>query len=626
VDAGDLGDLSTGGAPGRPGGGAGANAGPGAGKDDVELYVRTYTTILRSSGEVKLRAFVAAHVRVRSSLHPGAGDERPDAGAFIYAIQRLPDAVHRVRRVVLGQEGERFRALLGPGVSDWERLEAPARRRQWRWDGAETMTVHVASPSDLDDVIPCLVAYQIEWNKLHARLNSGPEAQRAADDLRAHQWDKGPPREGQKEMAREPAGCLEPEPPPPAEQAALGERLGVATDDWRRLQAIWGESFWDRLRQIQREEKDVSVRLLGGQDVGYTRLVRRWWGPIGEVLGARGLAGRPLYFVSSNMHGVVNLVSGYARRRAPMLWDFLENTREGEQLGELEELRAMRGEANAENVLYYAARLWHRYHPDATVKEERRAEEEARGIVTVNSAAGYEVGAQVVELARLRGVDFDPRLAELAPVAERSDAVLLNVDYPLGMASYHILREVAAEAPALRGAYAIGKAATLNGAVGDVMMADVVYDEHSGNTYVFDNAFAYDDVSPYLERGSVLDNQKVVTVRGTFLQNRDYLEFYYREQYTVVEMEAGPLLSAVYEASHPSRYPTDEHVHFRDVPFDLGLIHYASDTPYTQARTLGSRSLSFEGIDSTYAATVAVLRRVLALEARRLGLVPAAAA
>ena len=63
-----------------------------------------------------------------------------------------------------------------------------------------------------------------------------------------------------------------------------------------------------------------------------------------------------------------------------------------------------------------------------------------------------------------------------------------------------------------------------------------------------------------------------------------------------------------------------EQVYFRDVPFDLGLIHYASDTPYTQARTLGSRSLSFEGIDSTYAATVAVLRRILTREARRLGL------
>ena len=591
-----------------------SNGRPGTGKDDVELYARTYSTVLRSSGEVKLRALAAAHIQVRSSLHPGAGDERPDTGAFIYAIQRLPDAVFRVRRVLLGQEGERFRALLGPGVTDWQRLEAPARRRQWRWDGAETMTVHVASSSDLDDVIPCLVAFQIEWNKLHARLEALARAPADGAAGAAEACPGAPP------------GLLGPEPPPAAALAALGERLGVAPDDWRRLQAIWGEHFWERLRLIQREPKDLVVRLLGGQDVGYTRLVRRWWQPIGDALDARGLAGRPLYFVSSNMHGVVNLVSGYARRRAEMLWDFLENTREGEELGEIEELRAMRGETNAENVLYYAARLWHRYHPQARVKEERRREEEERGIVTVIPAAGYEVGAQLLELGRLGTADFDPRLGDLAAAAARSDAVLLNVDYPLGMATYHILREVLAEAPGVRGAYAIGKAATLNGAVGDVLIANVVYDEHSGNTYVFDNAFDYDDVAPFLERGSVLDNQKAVTVRGTFLQNRDYLEFYYREQFTVVEMEAGPLLSAVYEASHPTRYPTDEHVHFRDVPFDVGLIHYASDTPYTQARTLGSRSLSFEGIDSTYAATVAVLRRVLALEARRLGLVPAAAA
>jgi hypothetical protein len=575
--------------------GPAAGGWPGAGKDDVELYVRTYTTILRSSGEVKLRAFVAAHIQVQSALHAGAGEARPDSGTFIYALQRLPDAVAYVRRVVLGQEGERFRALLGPGVSDWRRLEAPARRRQWRWDGGETMTVHVASPSDLDDVIPCLVAYQIEWNKLHALLE---EVGRAP---------------GGRELLGAPA-------PPAGDVAALGERIGVPADDWQRLQAIWGDRFWERVRQIHAGEKDLAVRLLGGQDVGYTRLVRRWWRPIERAMAARHLEGRPLYFISSNMHGVVNLVSGYARRRAAMLWDFLENTREGEQLGEIEELRAMRGETNAENVLYYAARLWHRYHPQAAVKEDRRAEEEARGIVQVAAAAGYEVGAQLVELARLDPADGDPRLGDLAPVARASDAVILNVDYPLGLASYHILREVAAEAPALRGAYAIGKAATLNGAVGDVLIADVVFDEHSQNTYVFDNAFAYDDVAPFLERGSVLDNQKAVTVRGTFLQNRDYLEFYYREQYTVVEMEAGPLLSALYEATHPTRYPDAEHVYFRDLPIDFGLIHYASDTPYTQARTLGSRSLSFAGIDSTYAATVAVLRRVLTKERRRLGL------
>jgi hypothetical protein len=453
------------------------------------------------------------------------------------------------------------------------------------------MTVHVASQSDLDDVIPCLVAYQIEWNKLHTLLRA---------------------------LAQEPAGrrLLRRRRPAAAEIDQLGEMLGFSADDWLRLQAIWGAEFWSRIQQIAAAPKDMTVRLLGGHDVGYTRLVRRWWSPIGAGLVRRGLAGRPLYFISSNMHGVVNLVSGYARRRRQMLWRFLE---EESAADELAELRAMRDRANAENVLYYAARLWHRFHPELEVKHERRAEEEERGIIQVDAAAGFEVGAQIIELAGLRTEDLDERVAEFAEVALASDAVILNVDYPLGLASYHILREVAAEVPALRGAYAIGKAATLNGAVGDVLVSNVVYDEHSRNTYVFDNAFGYQDVAPYLERGSVLDNQKSVTVRGTFLQNRDYLEFFYREQFTVVEMEAGPLLAAVYEASYPSRYPTGEHVHLRDVPFDFGLIHYASDTPYTQARTLGSRSLSFEGIDSTYAATVAVLRRILTREAARQG-------
>jgi hypothetical protein len=115
----------------------------------------------------------------------------------------------------------------------------------------------------------------------------------------------------------------------------------------------------------------------------------------------------------------------------------------------------------------------------------------------------------------------------------------------------------------------------------------------------------------------VLDNQRAVTVKGTFLQNRDYLDLFYREMYTVVEMEAGPYLAALYEATHVSRHPLGEAVLFRHLPLDVGFIHYASDTPYTRARTLGSRSLSFEGVDSTYASAVAILRRILGLEQAR---------
>jgi hypothetical protein len=117
-----------------------------------------------------------------------------------------------------------------------------------------------------------------------------------------------------------------------------------------------------------------------------------------------------------------------------------------------------------------------------------------------------------------------------------------------------------------------------------------------------------------LRFGTGLDNQRAVTVKSTFLQNRSYLDFYYREAYTVVEMEAGPFCNAVYEIADADRYPVGEAVNFSKLPIDLGIIHYASDTPYTQARTLGARGLSYYGMDSTYAGSLAIMRRVLMLE------------
>src|SRR5690242_15573852 len=131
---------------------------------------------------------------------------------------------------------------------------------------------------------------------------------------------------------------------------------------------------------------------------------------------------------------------------------------------------------------------------------------------------------------------------------------------------------------------------------------------------ILDNALAATDVQPHLVYGSAVDNQRAVAVRGTFLQNRDYLEFYYQGHYTVVEMEAGPYLDACYEIGQPERYPVGESVNMAQVNFDLGIVHYASDTPYTQARTLGARGLSYRGMDSTYASAIAVARRILQSE------------
>ena len=198
----------------------------------------------------------------------------------------------------------------------------------------------------------------------------------------------------------------------------------------------------------------------------------------------------------------------------------------------------------------------------------------------------------------------------------RSQAIILNIDYPLGMAAYRMLREIMENVSGIRGVYNLGKAATLNGSIGDVMISNVVLDEHSQNTYWLDNCFIAQDVQPYLIYGSVLDNQKAVSAQGTYLQNRQYLDFYYRANYTVVEMESGPYLNAVYEDQYLTRYPTNENINFARLPYDLGVLHYASDTPYTRGKNLGAGSLSYFGMDSTYASTVAILRRIFENEIR----------
>jgi len=78
-------------------------------------------------------------------------------------------------------------------------------------------------------------------------------------------------------------------------------------------------------------------------------------------------------------------------------------------------------------------------------------------------------------------------------------------------------------------------------------------------------------------------------------------------------MEAGPYLSAVYEFIRPRRYPEEEIVNLYPIPFEIGILHYASDTPISKGRSL-ARNLSYYGMDPAYAATVGVLRRILTLE------------
>src|SRR5207245_10146201 len=128
------------------------------------------------------------------------------------------------------------------------------------------------------------------------------------------------------------------------------------------------------------------------------------------------------------------------------------------------------------------------------------------------------VAAQVVILDRRVAADLDPRLGSPPPDRlERSPAVLINVNYPLGLGAYNVLREVAESVGTLRGVYVLGKAATLNGSIGDIMIPNVVYEEHSENTYWLDNCFSFNSVARFLLSGPALYNRPTTSARRHFL-------------------------------------------------------------------------------------------------------------
>ena len=69
---------------------------------------------------------------------------------------------------------------------------------------------------------------------------------------------------------------------------------------------------------------------------------------------------------------------------------------------------------------------------------------------------------------------------------------------------------------------------------------------------------------------------------GTFLQNARFMDVFYREGYTDIEMESGSYLSAIYEMVRPRRHPVNEIANLYEAPFDIGILHYASDTPLSK--------------------------------------------
>ena len=173
---------------------------------------------------------------MNSSLHPlAATPERRPRRLPVRAAAPAGRRSGRPRVIVMGQEAEVFaRAGIGQ-IEDWDagrgaRPPPPLVRQP----ATGTLAVLLASTSDLDDLIPTLVAYQIEWNKLHALLRA---AERPEGD--------------------------EPDPP------TCAEAFGGAAEDWTRVARGLARRAGRRSSTRSATRRlNLRIRMLGGSQVG----------------------------------------------------------------------------------------------------------------------------------------------------------------------------------------------------------------------------------------------------------------------------------------------------------------------------------------------------------------------
>lgn len=326
---------------------------------------------------------------------------------------------------------------------------------------------------------------------------------------------------------------------------ALSVEFRCGYDQLKELDVLLGGSLPDFVHTASRSHSralKVTFTDRFGLVGSYNRKAKQW---AGIVAGAVGNASR-IHLVSSNRHSLVNLMSPW--------------------------VAALRSEGRD------WSHIRHILEDPGTLRERMEADAGA-GILTVP-------------------VPDDMPFCQTALLSPRETVV--NMDYAFGEEGFFILNELCETLGSrLAGVFIIGKAGTLVGSRGDVMLPSYFVKQGTGDVYGVENCLSPDDFPPDFPF-KVHSGGPMLTVDGTFMQNADVLSYFRNNWGAIgVEMEGIPYVRALAQAVLRGRIPGG---------LPVGVAYYASDAPL-MGDTL-SVPLGDSGVEPVYAATGAVLSRI----------------
>lgn len=535
------------------------------------MYITMRQLIIRGSykpsgvsGQALVEAMQSLEPEIYGSIN---SPEKVELNGLLYVAERLPRGIEECLIIKLT-------ALEGYREAGHEPIIPLKRRRHSYRIDKDRMYVEMSrGRSDIYDILTHLTFLHIEAQKIKAhavdqkgrlsenwlRLREVVESESAGEEVDS--------KRALVYLSNVLGRTLE-----ETRQAALKFEASPGTSSLYHLVYWMGQRAVEEQIDARRKEVFFSAKLR--EVIGHHVYAEAWARRIKETIYHQGGMEEPIHIVSANLHSFVNALYGAAA--------FPQ-----ENFADLPSL----GKATSENsswnqkILNYARE---------------------NGLTEIPDESGTNVHTQLFDLSAVPWA----HIPGMGQEAKSTSGFLLVMDYAFGEQAFECMDELLKPYEKgeqkwnlpVRSISIMGKAGTLCGKKGDIMLPTAHVFEGTADNYPLEN-----DLQPanFSDTGLNTQEGSLVTVMGTSLQNRDVLTHFRSSTWRAVgiEMEGAHYQKAI-QAAAKIRFSIPEDVTVR-------YAYYASDNPLVSGSTLSSGGLGAEGVGPTYEITHQILQKIL---------------
>ncbi|MFP4337798.1 MAG: DUF6909 family protein [Halothece sp.] len=553
------------------------------------LFIRGYYKPNGASGAALKEAFLALQPEIYGSM---ADPEKVELNGLVYVMDRLPRGIEQCRFVKLV-------AAEGYGDSGFEKIIPAKRRRNCYRIDHETMLVEVTrGRSEIYDILTHLTFMYVEANKIgeHALEENQPTQEwLKLEAIVTEQMnnDRAPSSQVEAQEVKERAFSYA--------STLLGRTYAETVEAYERFQAAGptNNGFFQIIYGLGRlAMEETQNRGVGGQterkvdrQISFSPALRerighhihgeQWARDVKTFLLKNNLWERPLHIISANLHSILNSLFAFPVLKPKMGACTIEEMARELNLPENEE---------------WKQQIW--------------AFGEKHGMSYLPDAAGTNIPVQLFDTTLLPVDSLTPELQIDREFLEQEKPIILVMDYAFGEQAFEIFDELLKPYKTdterkklnVRSISVMGKAGTLMGEKGDLMIPTAHLFEGTADNYPFENAIQPED---FADTGLPVYKGAMITVLGTSLQNAEILRYFKESSWNAIglEMEGAHIQKAIQSAAKIRR-SIDENVTLR-------YAYYASDNPLLSGSTLASGSLGQLGIKPTYTITLQFLNQIL---------------